>query len=169
MPAIRALLLVAALVGSMAWSRPSLASEIAHVDADAVIRAMPAFSEAKVEVEQYGKQLQKSLEAKQEVAAAFYQQIMADAQAGRLSPEAQAAAEAKLMQMQEDLQADAKKADQALVNKEAALTEPLYERFNAALRAVAAEKGYDYVLDKDVFLFAGGPDATADVKKQLGI
>ena len=88
---------------------------------------MPAYKRAKSEVEAYGKQLQKVLEQKQKEAQDYYQEIMEKAQRGELTPKAEQEAQAKLQQMQADLQKEAAEADQKLAQKEGELTKPLYE------------------------------------------
>lgn len=144
--------------------------KIAYIDAEAVVQAMPEYARAKSEVEAYGKQLQKQLESKQLKMQQYYQEVMEQAQQGVLTPKQQQEAEAKLMQMQEDLQKSAAQADESLIAKEAELTKPMYEKFDAGIKAMAKANGFNYVLDKKLMLYSeGGIDATAKLKTQLGI
>ena len=56
------------------------------------------------------------------------------------------------------------------MKKEAELTKPLYEELDKALKSVAKDNGYSYILDKKLLLYSeGGIDATAKIKTALGI
>jgi len=61
-------------------------------------------------------------------------------------------------------------AGQAYQNKQQQLYAPLYDKVIAAIRTVAKEKGYNYVLSKDVFLVApDGDDMLPAVATRLGV
>ncbi|MCH2045835.1 MAG: OmpH family outer membrane protein [Saprospiraceae bacterium] len=154
----------------MAFSTSTLSAQqkIAYVDTEAVIQEMTEYKSAKSEVEAYGQQLQKRLEKQQQDMATYYQEVAQKEQEGRLTPKEAQEAQVKLQQMQEALQKAALEADQKLAQKEAELTKPLYEKFNAAIKSVAEANGYAYVLDKKLLLFSeGGIDATSKVKAAL--
>jgi outer membrane protein len=162
------LVLVLAL---MAFSTNTYAQQkIAYVDADQILPNMPEYKRAKAEVESYRKILEKQLEGKQAEMQQYYADVMQKVQTGGMAPVEQKAAEEKLAKMQEELQRLALKADEDLLKKEQDLTKPLYEKFEAALKAVAQANQYAYVLDKKLLLYdGGGIDATSKVKAQLGI
>lgn len=59
---------------------------------------------------------------------------------------------------------------QAIQNKQEELLAPIYAKVVAALRQVAKEKGYNYVLSKDAFLVApDGDDLLPLVAAKLGV
>jgi outer membrane protein len=61
-------------------------------------------------------------------------------------------------------------AGQAYQAKQDQLLAPIYTKVATALRAVAKEKGYTYVLNKDVFLVApDGDDLLPSVAAKLGV
>ena len=61
-------------------------------------------------------------------------------------------------------------AGQAYQAKQDQLLAPIYNKVGTALRAVAKEKGYAYVLNKDVFLVApDGDDLLPAVAAKLGV
>lgn len=61
-------------------------------------------------------------------------------------------------------------AGQAYQSKQEQLLAPIYTRVATALRTVAKEKGYAYVLNKDVFLVApDGDDLLPAVAAKLGV
>jgi outer membrane protein len=143
---------------------------IAYVDAEIIVQAMPDFKRVESELSSYQKVLKKQLEAEEKKMQDYYTSVAQQAQAGTLSPAQEKEAQTKLQKMQEDLQKKALDADKQIVQKEAALTKPLYDKFNAALKAVAVANGYNYIFDKKMMLYSdGGVDATAKLKAQLGI
>lgn len=163
--------LLLSFVALLLLATTSIAQQkVAYVDAEAVIQLMPEYQRAKSEVEAYSKQLQKQLESKQTKMQQYYQQVLEQAEAGALTPEAEQEAQEKLMSMQEDLQNSAAQADELLVKKEAELTKPMYERFDTALKTMCKAQGFSYVLDKKLLLYwEGGIDATPKLKAQLGL
>jgi len=143
---------------------------IAYVDAEIIVQAMPDFKRVESELSSYQKVLKKQLEAEEKKMQDYYTSVAQQAQAGTLSPAQQKEAETKWQKMQEDLQKKAMDAEKQIIQKEAALTKPLYDKFNAALKAVAVANGYNYIFDKKMMLYSdGGVDATAKLKAQLGI
>lgn len=164
------LLSVLTIIAFMALGTTANAQKIAYIVSEDIVPEMPAYKRAKSEVEAYGKQLQKVLEAKQKEAQDYYQEIMEKAQRGELTPKQEQEAQAKLQQMQADLQKEAAEADKKLMDKEGELTKPLYEELDKALKKVAKENQYSYILDKKFLLYSeGGIDATEKVKTALGI
>ena len=131
---------------------------------------MPAYKRAKSEVEAYGKQLQKQLEGKQKEWQDYYAEVAQRVKEGTMTPKEQEEAKVKLEKMQVDLQKQAQEADQKLLAKEQELTKPMYEELDAAIKKVAKENSYGYVVDKKFLLYVGGGiDATEKVKTTLGI
>lgn len=161
---------VLVVIALMSFGTTANAQKIAYIVSEDIVPEMPAYKRAKSEVEAYGKQLQKILEGKQKEAQDFYQETMEKAQRGELTPKQQQEAEAKLQELQANLQKEAADADKKLMDKEGELTKPLYEELDAALKKVAKENEYSYILDKKFLLYSeGGIDATAKVKTALGI
>lgn len=146
------------------------AQTIAYIVTEDIVPEMPAYKRAKSEVEAYGKQLQKILEGKQLEAQEYYQEVMKKGQNGELTPKQEQEAQAQLQEMQASLQKEASEADQKLAKKEQELTQPMYEELDAAIKKVAKDNKYTYILDKKFLLYSeGGIDATSKVKTALGI
>ena len=153
-----------------AFSTSVQAQKIAYIDSDAIIVEMPAYKRAKSEVEAYGKQLQKQLEGQQKEMQDYYTEVAQKNEEGVLNRKQQEEAKVKLEKMQLDLQKKAQEADQKLLAKEQELTKPMYEELDAAIKKVAKENSYGYVVDKKFLLYVGGGiDATEKVKTTLGI
>ncbi len=86
--------------------------------------------------------------------------------------------EGELAQLQQELQEKAAEAEQDLARREAELLSPLFERVDAAIKKVSAEKGLDLVLrfqvgpTQPVILYANEDrivDITIDVAREMGI
>lgn len=143
---------------------------IAYVDADAVLKAMPAYRSTRQNLETFQAQLLKELEEEKRSIAKYYTQVIEQVKRGELSAQQQRDAETKLQQLQADLQAKTLQADERLLAREKSLSKPMYDAFEKALQAVAKRYKYTYILDQKLARSVhGGIDATAQLKKQLGI
>jgi outer membrane protein len=147
-----------------------LQAQIAFVNGESIVQAMPEYRSAKSELEAFGKQLEKSIQQQEEKFMTEYQKTMKAAQEGQLSPVQQKQAEEKLAKMQEELEKSRQKAQQDIMAKEQELTKPMYDKFNEALKKVAQENKYAYIVDEKLLLYSGGGiDATPKIKAALGI
>lgn len=141
---------------------------IAYVDAEAIVEAMPEYKNARSELEALSKVLEKQIQEEGVKIQTFAETT--EKNRANLSPKALQDAGEQLQKMQEDLQSKMKAADEVLADKEAELTKPMYDKFNAALKAVAKANGYIGIFDKQTLLSSElGVDATAKLKTQLGI
>lgn len=143
---------------------------IAHVNTDTIILRMDEYAQAASKVNAYSQQLEKKLAAERQQIIAYAQQVQAQMDLGEISDTVAAAAQQRINQMQQAFQQSAGNADRQLAQKEQELVQPVYQKFNSALKAVAKEKGYAYIVDQKMFLYLeGGIDATADVAQKLGV
>lgn len=142
--------------------------QVAFVDSDALLSELPARQQMEVELESFQKQLNAKVEEQQKKLQLYIQDVSGKIQNGELSPKQQQEEEAKVQEMRTELQKKALEADQDMARKEQELSQPIIDSFNAALRTVAEEKGYAYILDKKMFLyFGGGVDATEEVRAAM--
>lgn len=162
---IRVAVLVVCLIGIS--EQKSVAQKIAHVNSEEIIAKLPVYLQAQSNLEAYSVQLQKQLAQKEQAVQAYYQGVVSKIEQGMLAPSAQQAEEQKLNQMQSELQKDLADADQQLKTKEGELLQPIYDKFNEAIKKVALAKGYTYIIDEKTALFAGGEDVTELVKLEL--
>ena len=143
---------------------------IAYVDADAVLKAMPVYRDIRKNLETFQAQLAKGLEEDKRAIAQYYTKVIEQVKRGELTKEQQQQAEVRLQQMQVDLQTKTEDADRRLMDREQALSKPMYQAFENALEAVAKKQGYTYIFDvKLVRSINGGINATAQLKRQLGL
>ena len=141
---------------------------IAYVEADVLIQDMAEYKKANIDLETYAKQLEAQLKQEREKFQKEYQAVVDSVDRGIITPLQQQQAQVRIQQKQQKLELQSRDAQNKIVAKEAELFKPINDKFNAALKAVAAEKNYTYIVDKKVLLyFEGGVDATEDVKMKL--
>ena len=141
---------------------------IAYANVDTIITNMPEYTSARTDIENFAKKKEEQLQLKKKQIDAYVEGVRANIQ--NLSMNQQKEEEAKIAKMQQDLQAAATAAQQEMGKREQDQMTAIYDKFNAAIEAVAKAKGYTYIMDMKAFLYKdGGIDATADVRTQLGM
>lgn len=141
---------------------------IAYVESDALIQEMADYKKANIDLETFAKQLEAQLKQEQEKFQAEYAEVVDSVQRGIITPLQQQQAEARLSKKQQKLETVSRDAQNKVLAKENELFKPINDKFNAALKAVATENGYTYIVDKKVLLFfEGGIDATEKVRASL--
>jgi outer membrane protein len=146
----------------------SAQDKIAYVSVEDVIQAMPEYKMIQGQLETFQEQLLKQLEEEKRSIAKYYRGVLEKVKQGALSPKEQKDAETELQKRQGILDKNTSEADNKLVIKEQALTQPVYEKFNTALKSVAKANGYTYILDKKLTIYsAGGINATDELKKEM--
>lgn len=144
------------------------AQKVASMDYEAVLAAMPETKKMTTELEAFSKtkgdELNKQGEAFQKEVQQ-YQQVD-----GPKMTEAQRnAKEAELQKKQQSFQAIQQTAQNDLAQKRDAAVKPIVEKLNKAVEKVAKANGYEFIIDAGALIYKGGPDATAAVKKELGL
>lgn len=146
------------------------AQKFGHIDYAAILKAMPETERADKELKVLEDQLTAQAESKKTIMQKRYQEVMEKAQRGELTPKQEQEATAEIQKMQEELEKFAQEADKNLAAKRELLLKPLLSRVDDAVKAVAKEKGLNYILDvTTIFYNDGSNDLTADIKKKLGI
>lgn len=152
----------------------TFAQDIAHIDTQAVLEALPAYKKAEADLEALGKKHQDKIASLE----AEYKTFMEGAQAqlaGKSQEEAQKIMVAnkyqeKDQELQQKFQAYRQAAQEEMVAKEKALFDPIEKRVNDAIASAATKKGIKYVLPSGVTIYKnGGYDLFNDVKKELGL
>ncbi|MDO4762756.1 MAG: OmpH family outer membrane protein [Flavobacteriaceae bacterium] len=118
-----------------------------------------AFSKTKeAELEKQGKAFQTEVEAYQKGAAK-----MTEAQ--------RTAKEQELQKKQQNLQQMAQLAQKDLAERQATAYAPIEKKLYDAIEKVAKANGWDFIFDANAvgLIYKGGADATAAVKKELGL
>lgn len=144
------------------------AQQIAYVDSEKLLAELPARKIMMTELENYRTELEKELEADDTAFKTFVADVMNKINGGEMSPKQQTEAEAEIQAKQQKMKELTAQAEFKLAQKEQELSKPIIDSFNAAMKKVAEEKGYAYIVDKKMFLYMeGGIDATEDIKAAM--
>ena len=152
----------------------TFAQDIAHIDTQAVLEAMPAYKKAEADMDALGKKHQDQV-AKLEADYRTFVEGVQKQLAGKSQEEAQKIITTnKFQEKDDDLKAKfqnyTKAAQEEMAAKEKALFDPITKRVEDAISSVAAKKGIKYVLPVGVTIYKnGGYDLFNDVKKELGL
>lgn len=146
----------------------AVAQKIGHLSADQIVLQMPAYKSATTQLETLAKQLETQL--KNEEDAIRSKVAKAEQNASNLTPAEIQKIEAELQADQQKLYTSQGKYKQQLLEKEQELTAPIYDKIKGAIKSVAQENGYSYVMETSMMLFSmDADDITSLVKSKLGI
>ena len=165
---LKTLLLAAALIiGSTSFMNAQ--SKVAHINTQELIEAMPAMKSAKAELEKLAKTYETDIQTMLTELQNKGKQY--DAEASTKTDEENQKRLVEVQGMEQSIRQYQAQAQQDLAKKEADLLKPIYEKAKAAIKKVAAAKGFEYVLDSmqgQGVLVATGTDLMAAVKAELG-
>ena len=147
----------------------SAQTKVAHVDLQALITSMPEMKTAQDQM----KKIQETYDKEYKGMVAEYQtKLQKYEQEAPTAGDVLNETRSKEMQdMGSRIQQYQQTAQKELGQKEMDLIKPIMEKAQAAIKKVAKEKGFNYVLDSTTgsgVLVADGTDLLADVKKSLG-
>ena len=163
-------LAIVVLVAVAATTNAQKASKIGHIDLGKVLEQMPGQDTVKVVMEKYVQTLQGELQTMQqelEMKGADYQKNLAT-----MSSIIKTTKEKEITDLQGRIEAFQQSAQKDLSDKQTELITPLVTKARQAIKDVAKEGGFAYVINavEDILLYSdGGEDITPLVKKKLGI
>ena len=161
--AVVALLLLAA-------TTTASAQKFGYVNSQAILAEMPEMKAAESGLEAMQKQLQKKGQSMVETFQTDVQKLQAEAEAGNLTPKAQQEESAKLEKRQQEIGQFEQSMVADLQKKRNDLLEPIYEKVNEAIKAVAKEQGFQFIFDQQVLLYGEETsDVSAAVRTKLGM
>ena len=144
------------------------AQKVASMDYEAVLAVMPETKKMTTELEAFSKtkgdELGKQADAFQKEVQQ-YQQV----DGPKMTEAQRTAKEAELQKKQQNLQQIQATAQNDLAQRRDAAVKPIIEKLNKAVEKVAKASGYEFIIDSGALIYKGGPDATAAVKKELGL
>lgn len=145
------------------------AQKIATMDVLGVVNAMPEKIKADKQLEAFSKAKQKILEDEGARIQALYQKYAKEAPSQ--SAEINKKREAEMQQKAKAFDEKKVKMQKEIIAKQNEAFAPVERKFNAAVAKVAAANGYEYIMDaaSTSLIYKNGPDATAAVKKALGL
>jgi outer membrane protein len=145
-------------------------SKVAHINAQALIEAMPEAQAAQKTLQQYADELDKDgkglIDEYQRKLREF------DSTADKLSDNMKEIKGKEIQAAQKNIQDYQESAQQKIEAKRQEVLKPIYDKARKAIEDVAKEKGYAYVLDSSGgFLLVSPPsdDLAPAVKTKLGI
>jgi len=160
-------LLFAAVVCLGATSFTNAQSNIAHINKQELIKAMPAYAAAQAEIEKLGKTYETTIQTSMKELETKLKQYNAEAETQ--SEQSNMDRMKEVEGMKQSLGQYQQQAQKDLQEKEFNLLKPIVEKADNAIKAVAKAQGIPYVDDSAMLIVADGKDLMADVKKQLGM
>lgn len=145
------------------------AQKMATVDVTAILNMMPEKIKADEQLKAFSTSKQAELE---KMATAFQAEIQKYQEGGaKLTPQQKQAKEAELSKTQQSIQQMQQAAQKDLGERSDAAYGPIEKRLNDAITRAATANGWDFIFDSATsgLIYKAGPDATAAVKKELGL
>ncbi|MDY3338099.1 OmpH family outer membrane protein [Riemerella anatipestifer] len=145
------------------------AQKIATVDVEAILSMMPEKKKADEQLLSVFKAKQVEI---QKQAQAWQEEVAAYQKAAATMTEAQRTAkEGELQKKQQNIQQMSEAAQKDYTEKQQAAYAPIDKKFMEATEKAAKANGWDFIFDSNTMglIYKGGADATAAVKKELGL
>lgn len=164
------ILAIVVLVAVAATTNAQKATKIGHIEFGKLLEQMPGQDTVKGVMEKYVQALQGELQTMQselEMKGADYQK-----NATTMSAIIRATKEKEITDLQGRIEAFQQSAQQDISSKQTELITPFVEKAKQAIKDVAKEGGYAYIMNsvEDLILYSeGGDDVMPQVKKKLGI
>lgn len=146
------------------------AQKFGYVNSTAILADMPEVKAADSNLEGLQTQLQKKGQDMVKTFQADLQVLQQQAAEGTLSPKAQEEEAGKMEARRNEIQAFESKMMEDLQEKRAELYEPILQKVNDAIKAVAEENEYTFIFDQQVLLYGQeSQDVSALVRAKLGM
>ena len=143
------------------------AQKVASMDYQNVLESMPEAKKLSDELDTFGNAKKAELQKQAETFQTEVEQYQKTA--GTLTEAQRKAKEEDLGKKQQNLQQLQAKAQNDLGQKRETALKPMIDKLNAAVAKVAKANGYEFIIDASALIYKGGADATAQVKKELGL
>jgi outer membrane protein len=144
--------------------------KIGYISSDELLVAMPEAKKADAEISAYAKTFQDQLASMQKELETKYKAY--EASVKTMNDATKEVKEKELADLQNRIQSTQQTAEEKIQNKRQELLKPITEKADAAIQAVAKEKGYAYIFDANAggIIYAQPADnILKDVKAKLGI
>lgn len=145
------------------------AQKFATMDVAAVLSAMPDKKKVDDQLKAYADGKEAEIKKQAQSAQTLYEKYSKEA--ATQTAETNKTREAEMQKLAQNLESMRNTAMQDLKKREDAAYAPIEKKFNDAVAKVAKANGWDYIIDANstIFVYKGGPDATALVRKELGL
>jgi outer membrane protein len=141
-------------------------SKIAHVNVEELMTKMPAIIEAGKQMEKISKTYETDFTTMRNELQTRLQKYGAEVET--VSDAINKDRQKEVEDMERRIQEFGQTAQKELEQKKMDLMKPIQLKIKTSIEKVGREKGFLYVSDVASFIYADGPDLTADVKKDLG-
>lgn len=144
--------------------------KIGHVNTSEILQVIPGRDSAQQALTRYASELEQQLQIMMKEFETKYAEYQANET--KWTELVKRSKERELVDLQNRILEFQENAQNELQKKESELIEPLIRRLQNAIRDVAKERGYTYVLDASsgaLLFYEDGDDITPLVKKKLGI
>lgn len=142
-------------------------SNVAHINTQELIQAMPEMKSAQAEIEKLGKTYEAEIK---ELATTLQNKMKQyDSEASSQTDAENQKRVQEVQGLQRNIQDYQSTAQQDLQKKEFDLLKPITEKAKAAIDKVAKAQGIQYVLDAATLIVSDGKDLMPEVKRELGI
>jgi outer membrane protein len=161
---------VAIIVGCSFTSAAQNPVKIGYIDFNALLAEMPGIDSVKIKLQNYQKTLSDQMDAMKAEFESKYQDYQS--QAASMSDLIKQTKEKELSDLQGRIEAFQQKASTDLQSKQQELVAPFIEKAKTAIKDVAKENKYTYILNaiEDVVIYKDETDnVMALAKKKLGI
>lgn len=162
-------LLLFALV-ALAAVPAAQAQQAGYVQQQVILGQMPEMQQAQQQLEQRIQSERKAIQTEQQELQQQFQRLREQSQ--MLSEESRQDRLQELQQQRQALQQSLQERDQEIAELESELLSPVFEKFQNAVDAVAAERGLRFVLRREVLLYSNDDymvDITEEVASRLGV
>lgn len=143
------------------------AQKVASMEYEAVLAAMPETKKMTTDLDAFNKIKSDELNKQ---AGAFEKEVeQYKADAAKMTEAQREAKEGELRKKQQNLQQLQQTAQNDLAQKRDTAVKPIIDKINKAVEKVSKAAGYEFIIDSSALIYKAGPDATAAVKKELGL
>lgn len=164
------LAVIALIIGCSFASQAQNTIKVGHIDFNSLLAAMPGIDSVKIKLQKYQQTLSDQMDAMKAEFESKYQDYQS--QANSMSDLIKQTKEKELSDLQARIDAFQQKANQDLQAKQQELVQPFIEKAKSAVKEVAKENKYTYILNaiEDVVLYSEPSDDLMPLaKKKLGI
>ena len=144
-------------------------SKVAHIDVSALLAEMPEMIAAQAELKKLSETYRVDIESSMTELKNKYTQYSNEASA--MSEEENQKRALELQGFEKNIGEAQQAAQMEMAKKQQELFQPITEKAKSAIEKVAADQGYDYVIDAtpgEGVIVAKGKDLLAEVKQELG-
>lgn len=168
------LLIIGLLCGGMFSSLQ--AQKIGYANISLILNYMPESQTIEQQLSTYQKKLGEGLQTQEKVFQEKYAAYVEKAEAGNASEAELQPLQEELQKLNEDVRKAAAQAEQELIAKRQQLLEPVIQKLDNNIKALAQEESYDYILNaldgsgnSIVIHGTEGDDVTQKLMTRLGI